>query len=107
MTDAASDRAPLLKRAFLLALLLGLGFGAHAAWVVFTRFEAPRVEDWMTPRHVMQVFDLPRDDLAPVLGLQDDTPFRTLRDLAADRGVAADALVAQVQALVDRAEAGE
>jgi hypothetical protein len=61
----------------------------------------------MTPRHVIAVFNLPRDDLAPILGLTaDDTPFATLNDLAAERGLAPDVLLRQVQDAIDRAGAG-
>ena len=108
MTGKA-DRFPVLTGLFVLLLALGLGFGAHAVWVASTRLldDGPRpVEGWMTPRHVMAVFSLPRDDLAPILGLaDDDTPFATLNDLAAARGITANVLLAQVQAAVDKVEA--
>jgi hypothetical protein len=55
----------------------------------------------------MAVFNLPRDDLAPILGLaDDDTPFATLNDLAAERGLPPDVLLRHVQNAVDRAGAG-
>jgi len=109
MSDQTS-RHPVLTGAFLVLLAIALGFGSHAVWLVSTRIlssEAPQVEGWMTPRHVISVFNLPRDDLAPILGLtEDDTPFATLNDLAAERGLAPDVLLQQVQDAIDRAGAG-
>jgi hypothetical protein len=109
MSDQTS-RHPVLTRAFVLLLAIALGFGTHAVWTFSTRVlsaEAPQVEGWMTPRHVISVFNLPRGDLAPILGLaEDDTPFATLNDLAAERGLAPDVLLQQVQKAVDQAGAG-
>jgi hypothetical protein len=103
-------RYPVLTGAFFLLLAIALGFGIHAVWSFSTRVlgtEAPQVEGWMTPRHVMAVFNLHRDDLAPILGLaDDDTPFATLNDLAAERGLPPDVLLRHVQKAVDRAGAG-
>lgn len=108
---AQANRHPVLTGIFLLLLAIGLGFAAHAVWMIPTRLmdgSPPRVEGWMTPRHVMAVFNLPRNDLAPILGLaDDDTPFATLNDLAAARGIPPDTLLAQVQAAADRAGAGQ
>jgi hypothetical protein len=109
MSDQTS-RHPVLTGAVLLLLAIALGFGAHAVWTFSTRVlngEAPQVEGWMTPRHVIAVFNLPRDDLAPILGLaEDDTPFATLNDLAAERDLAPDVLLQQVQDAINRAGAG-
>ena len=109
MSDQTS-RHPVLTGAVLVLLAIALGFGTHAVWLVSTRIlstEAPQVEGWMTPRHVIAVFNLPRDDLAPILGLaEDDTPFATLNDLATERDLAPDVLLQQVQDAIDRAGAG-
>lgn len=105
---AQANRHPVLTGAFLLMMALGLGFGAHALWLSATRLRGDadrQVEPWMSPRHVIAVFGLPRDDLAPILGLaEDDTPFATLADLAARRGMATDVLIRQIQDAVDRVE---
>jgi hypothetical protein len=89
---------------------IALGFGTHAVWLFSTRVLSsgkPQVEGWMTPRHVISVFNLPRDDLAPILGLaEDDTPFATLNDLAAERGLPLDVLLQQVQDAVVQAGGG-
>ena len=109
MSDQTS-RHPVLTGAVLLLLAIALGFGTHAVWTFSTRVlstEAPQVEGWMTPRHVISVFNLPRGDLAPILGLaEDDTPFATLDDLAAERGLAPEVLLQQVQDAVNQAGAG-
>ena len=109
MSDQTS-RHPVLTGTFLVLLAIALGFGTHAVWMFSTRVlrsEAPRVEGWMTPRHVIAVFNLPRDDLAPILGLtEDDTPFSTLNHLAAERGLPPKVLLRQVQDAIDRAGAG-
>jgi hypothetical protein len=103
-------RHPVLTGAVIVLFAIALGFGTHAVWLFSTRVLSsgkPQVEGWMTPRHVIAVFNLPRDDLAPILGLTaDDTPFATLNDLAAERGLAPDVLLRQVQEAIDRAGTG-
>ncbi|MFY8147458.1 MAG: hypothetical protein ACOVME_12760, partial [Rhodobacter sp.] len=89
---------------------IALGFGTHAVWLFSTRVLSsgkPQVEGWMTPRHVIAVFNLPRDALAPVLGLTDgDTPFSSLNDLAAQRGLAPEVLLEQVRQAIGQAGGG-
>jgi hypothetical protein len=100
------ERVPVLRAAFLLTLIAGLGFAAHAGWRIVEHarggFEA-RIEDWMSARHVIRVFGLPEDSLAPVLGgtAGSPLPYGPLRDLAAAQGKPPEALVAEVQAQVD------
>jgi len=105
-----TNRHPVLTVTFLVLLAIALGFGTHAVWVLSTRVlgsQAPQVEGWMTPRHVIAVFNLPGDALAPVLGLTDgDTPFSSLNDLAAQRGLAPEVLLEQVRQAIDRAGGG-
>lgn len=111
--QAMSDqtrRNPVLTAVFFLLCAMALGFGAHAVWLFSTRIlgsERPQAEGWMTPRHVIAVFNLPRDALAPVLGLTgQDMPFSSLNDLAAQRGLAPEVLLEQVQQAIDRAGGG-
>lgn len=105
-----TNRHPVLTGTFLVLLAIALGFGTHAVWVFSTRIlgsQAPQVEGWMTPRHVIAVFNLPRDALAPVLGLTgQDTPFSSLNDLAAQRGLAPEVLLEQVQQAIGKAGGG-
>jgi len=105
-----TNRHPVLTVTFLVLLAIALGFGTHAVWVLSTRVlgsQAPQVEGWMTPRHVIAVFNLPGDALAPVLGLTDgDTPFSSLNDLAAQRGLAPEVLLEQVRQAIGKAGGG-
>ena len=91
-----------LKLAFLLLLGLGLGLGAHATWRLSTgtAFAPDPMADWMTPAHVSAVFGIPPERVATVLGITGTLPFTSLRDLAAERGESADALIARLQAEV-------
>ena len=103
-------RNPVLTGIFLGLCAIALGFGTHAVWVFSTRVlgsEAPQVEGWMTPRHVVRVFNLPADRLAPILGLTaEEAPFTTLNDLAAERGLAPEVLLEQVQDAITQAGGG-
>ena len=95
----------LLVAGFALALALGLGFALDAAWRfaghVTGGFDS-RVEDWMSPRHVMSVYGLPATALAPILRFPPgDVPFASIRDLAVASGRTPEAVVAEVQAQVD------
>lgn len=109
MTDHIR-RHPVLTGAFFVLLAIGVGFGTHAVWHLSSQVIGsgpPRVEGWMTPRHVIRVFNLSRDDLAPILGLaEDETPFASLDDLAAERGLSLAVLLGQVQDAVDTLGAG-
>ena len=100
------ERHRLLRAAFAATLIAGLGFAGHAVWRIaghVTGGTEPRVEDWMTARHVVRAFGLPADALAPVFGgtAGRPLPYGPLRDLAAARGETPEALVADVQAQVD------
>lgn len=104
--DGRRRRSPWAIAAFALALVLGLCFAADAAWRMVRHIQhgtEARVEDWMTARHVVNVFGLPADQLAPLVGgtAGQALPPGTLRDLAATRGETSEALVAGVQAQVD------
>lgn len=103
-------RDPVLTAVFLLLCAIALGFGTHAVWMFSTRVlgsQAPQVEGWMTPRHVIAVFNLPRDALAPVLGLTgQDMPFSSLNDLAAQRGLVPEVLLEQVRQAIGKAGGG-
>lgn len=99
-------REPVLRTIFALTLLGGLAFAADAGWRIAGHLagtDAPRVEDWMSARHVARIFGLPEAALAPVLGgiAGAPLPYGPLRDLAAAQGTTPEALVAEVQAQVD------
>ena len=103
-------RNPVLTGIFLWLCAIALGFGTHSVWLFSSRVlgsEAPQVEGWMTPRHVIRVFNLPADRLAPILGLTaEEAPFTTLNDLAAERGLAPEVLLQQVQNAITQAGGG-
>jgi hypothetical protein len=109
MSDQTS-RNPVLTGLFLVLCAIALGFGTHSVWLFSSRVlgsEAPQVEGWMTPRHVIRVFNLPADRLAAILGLTgQDAPFTTLNDLAAERGLAPEVLLQQVQDAITQAGGG-
>jgi hypothetical protein len=95
-----------LRAAFLVALVAGLGFAAHAGWRIAGQSGAgaeAQVEDWMSARHVVRVFGLSADTLAPLVGGEAGRPlpYGPLRDLAAEQGKTPGAMVAEVQALLD------
>ena len=107
MTEApAWQKHPVLLGILAVTFALGLLFLAHFVWMVTTRLGAePRVEDWMTPRHVVHAFGVPEAAIAPLLGTPPGPlPFASLRDLATAQDKTPEALVAEVQAQVDMAE---
>lgn len=57
------------------------------------------IEGWMTPRYVVQSWGLPPEIVTEALG---DGPMpgkrRTIEDLAADRGISVEELVARITA---------
>jgi hypothetical protein len=66
------DRHPVLTTAFALALLATVFFGVRATMFAVTlssRAEQP-VAGWMTPRYIVRTYDLPRETVAAVLGLE-------------------------------------
>lgn len=63
-------------------------------------------ESWMTPGYVAMSWDVPREVVGAALGLE---PGRrqTLDDIAADRGVAVEVLLAELQVALDAYRAGQ
>jgi hypothetical protein len=87
---------------FALALALALSFAGHALWTVthLRKASAP-VESWMTPGYVLHTFRIAPEALATALGVDPGTARgRTLEEIAADRGIPPQALIATIQALV-------
>ncbi len=102
MSDT-TEHHPVQRVAFVVTLVAGLGFAAHAGWRIAQGHETARVEDWMSARHVAHTFGLSADTLVPLVGgaAGDPLPYGPLRDLAAAQGKPSAALVAEVQAQVD------
>jgi len=96
------ERPRWLIAAFVLALVLALAFAGHALWVV-SHLDGGQnpVQGWMTPGYVIHAYSVPPEVLAQVLGIDPGTARgRTLDDIAADRGIPVDVLIAAVQAVV-------
>lgn len=85
--------------AFLLALLLALGFAGHAVWTVLVVAREPApVEAWMTPGLIAKSYGITPKDLAAILNLgPDEVEGRTLDEIAAAEGMPVTALVAALE----------
>ncbi|TGD64004.1 hypothetical protein EYC08_11255 [Tabrizicola sp. WMC-M-20] len=101
-------RHPVLATLFVLALILTLVFaGRFVAQVVYWSDPARQeqeVEGWMTLRYIARSWQLPPRDLYEAAGLPGPTRGQpmTLEQLAVDRGMPLDALIAEVEAGIDR-----
>jgi hypothetical protein len=97
-----SRRPHWLIAAFGLALALFLAFTLHALWVVTHLETAPGpIQAWMTPGYIVRSYGITPEVMAQTLGLDPGSARgKTLEEIAATQGVALDALLASVQALV-------
>jgi hypothetical protein len=100
----AARRPRWLIAAFGLALILFIAFALHALWVVTHLGPSPGpVQAWMTPGYIMRTYDIPPEVMAQTLGLDPGSARgKTLEEIAATQGVPLDALLASVQAMVNR-----
>ena len=100
----AARRPRWLIAAFGLALILFIAFALHALWVVTHLGPSPGpVQAWMTPGYIMRTYDIPPEVMAQTLGLEPGSARgKTLEEVAATQGVPLDALLASVQAMVNR-----
>ncbi|SNS93441.1 hypothetical protein [Antarctobacter heliothermus] len=100
--------APWLTGAFVLALVCTLFFaGRFVTGAIYWADPAHRdvpPASWMTPRYVAHSWRLPPDMVADTLALpRDGTGGRfTLGQLAADRDVPVDTLIAELEAAIAR-----
>ncbi|MBC2835344.1 hypothetical protein [Paragemmobacter straminiformis] len=71
-------RHPVLLPAFLLALAAALFFGLRAlSFVVAQPWRSGQpVAGWMTPRYIQRTYDLPRDTIAAILDIDDQSEAR-------------------------------
>lgn len=101
---------PILSLAFVLALGACLFFTGRAvvfATNLYFRSERP-VAGWMTPRYIARAYGLDRDDLAALLASHDpEDATKPLYRIADRDDLALQALIAEVQALVDAKDAGQ
>lgn len=91
----------LLVLAFLAFLALAIFFGTNA--VLKARdFRAPKeqpIAAWMTPRYVAHSWDVPRDEMMAILGLEPPPRGRiTLEELAAEKGLPVEDYIARIEA---------
>lgn len=97
---------PVLTTAFALALLAVLFFGGRALTFAVTiawRADQP-VAGWMTPRYIARSYGLPREDLARILGIDDQTEARSPIDLLARaQGRPLADVLAELEAAIDTA----
>ena len=91
----------LLVLAFAGFLALAMFFGANA-FLKARDFRAPKdqpVAAWMTPRYVAHSWNVPREEMMTILGLEPPGPGRvTLRDIAASKGIPADDYIRDIEA---------
>ena len=67
---------PWISLAFVLALLLAMGFAFRAIWMAVywagVEEKNPDLEAWMTPRYVMHTWDVKRKELKPMLASSEE-----------------------------------
>lgn len=102
---AAWRKAPWLMSAFALALALTLFFGSRmiigAIYWADPRHIDQDIAGWMSPGYVAMSWDVPREVMIEVLGQSpNDGGPRRLEDIAADRGVPLDTLIAQIEVAI-------
>lgn len=87
--------------AFLGFLALALFFGVNA-FLKARDFRVAReqpVAAWMTPRYVAHSWDIPREDMMEILGLEPPSPGRvTLEEIAAGKGIPVADYITQIEA---------
>ena len=105
-------RHPLLVTAFVLALALTLGFaGRFVAQVVYWSNPAHQnqtVQGWMTVGYIGKSWDLPPREIDAIAGLPlpvNGKPF-TLDQIARDRGIPVEQVIAQVEQAIAQLRAG-
>lgn len=92
----------LLVLAFLAFLALAVFFGVNAFLRAkdFNVAKEQPIAAWMTPRYIAHSWDMPREEMMAILGLEPPPPGRvTLEELAAKKGI-------PVQDYIDQIEAG-
>lgn len=100
----------LLVSAFVLVLVAAIAFGIVAIRKArdFDVAKEQPVASWMTPRFVAHSWDIPRETMMTILGLEPPGPGRqTLEDIAAQKGVAVEAYIAEIEAGIAAFRAGQ
>ncbi len=93
---------PVLAAALVIAVaiitFLAVRTGLHVLyWMDSSHHEQP-IEPWMTPKYVSLSYDIPQEELAPVLFLEPGASLRGLRmeDIAEQNGVTLEELEARI-----------
>jgi hypothetical protein len=100
----ALRRRPVLAALFAVLVLAALGFGLRAAviathWAASAPDQTAPLAGWMTPRYVARLRGVPPEVMQRILALTTGAGTRvTLDRLAADRGVALDRFLADLDA---------
>jgi hypothetical protein len=100
----AARRPRRLIAAFGLALVLFITFALHALWVVTHLDPSPGpVQAWMTPGYIMRTYGIPPEVMTQTLGLEPGSARgKTLEEIATERVIPLEVLLASVQAVVPR-----
>jgi len=100
----AARRPRRLIAAFGLALVLFITFALHALWVVTHLDPSPGpVQAWMTPGYIMRTYGIPPEGMTQTLGLEPGSARgKTLEEIATERVIPLEVLLASVQAVVPR-----
>lgn len=96
-----------LTIAFVLAVTLALAFTVRAVFLFPFDFNPHLpVEAWMTPRFIIHTYPIDPEQLGPLLGLpKGSDPHKTLKQIAADKGIPAADLIARLQTVIDQKNA--
>lgn len=101
-------RHPVLTLVFALAIVAAGFFGARALTFAVTlawRAEQP-VAGWMTPRYIVRTYGLPREEVARILGVDDQSEARMPVDaLSRQLGRPLPEVLAELEAAVTAHEA--
>ena len=99
----------LLVLGFVLLLALSIFFAVGAIRQArdFDVAQEQPIAPWMTPRYVARSWDVPRETMMEILGLEAGNPRRrTLADIAAEQGVTVEDYIARIEAGIAAFRAG-
>lgn len=93
------NRLLVLVFAGFLALAVFFGVNAFLKARDFNVAKEQPIAAWMTPRYVAHSWDVPRDEMMTILGLEPPPPGRvTLQDIAAQKDIPVADYIARIEA---------
>ncbi len=104
------NRLLVLAFVFLLGAAVFFGVGAFRHARDFDVAKEQPVASWMTPRFVAHSWDVPREEMMTILGLEPPGPGRrTLADIATEKGIPVEDYIREIEAGIAafRAERGQ